>query len=89
MAVGIGRRRVVPLLLLVALVSLATVHLGGDTGSTHLAAALDVPAVGLYGLTRPQRSCPYGQIERCVHDPRGLSHIDVEPVWEKVQAALS
>lgn len=73
---------------LVALVSLASLHVGGDTGSTHLAAALGVPAVGLYGLTRPQRSCPYGQIERCVHGPRGLSHIEVDAVWERVQTAL-
>ena len=73
---------------LVALVRLASVHVGGDTGSTHLAAALDVPAVGLYGLTRPQRSCPYGQIERCHHDPRGLASIEVEPVWETLRNAL-
>lgn len=73
---------------LVALVRLASVHVGGDTGSTHLAAALDIPAVGLYGLTRPQRSCPYGQIERCHHDERGLSFIEVEPVWETLRAAL-
>ena len=74
---------------LVALVRLASVHGGGDTGSTHLAAALDVPAVGLYGLTRSQRSCPYGQIERCHDDPRGLSHIEVEPVWRSVLDALA
>ena len=74
---------------LIALVRLASVHVGGDTGSTHLAAAMDVPAVGLYGLTRPQRSCPYGQIDRCLHDPRGLASIEVEPVLEKVRAALA
>ena len=74
---------------LVALVRLASVHVGGDTGSTHLAAALDVPAVGLYGLTNPLRSCPYGGIEWCLHDPRGLGFIEVEPVWEKVRAALA
>ena len=50
---------------LVALVSLASVHVGGDTGSTHLAAALNVPAVGVYTLTRLERSCPYGQIQNC------------------------
>lgn len=74
---------------LVALVRLASLHVGGDTGSTHLAAALDVPAVGLYGLTRPQRSGPYGQIERCHHDPRGLGFIEVEPVWETVRTVLA
>ena len=73
---------------LVALVRLASVHVGGDTGSTHLAAALDVPAVGLYGLTRPERSCPYGGIARCHHDPRGVGGIEVEPVWQTVRAAL-
>ena len=73
---------------LVALVRLASVHVGGDTGSTHLAAALDVPAVGLYGLTRPERSCPYGGIARCHHDPRGRRGIEVEPVWQTVRAAL-
>ncbi|MBS1713815.1 MAG: glycosyltransferase family 9 protein [Armatimonadetes bacterium] len=50
---------------LVALVSLAAVHVGGDTGTTHIAAALGRPAVGLYTLTRPERSCPYGQIDGC------------------------
>ncbi len=50
---------------LIALVSLATVHVGGDTGSTHLAAALGRPAVGLYTITKPERSCPYGQIHNC------------------------
>lgn len=50
---------------LVALVSLASLHVGGDTGSTHIAAALGVPAIGVYTLTRPERSCPYGQIQNC------------------------
>ncbi len=50
---------------LIALISQSVMHLGGDTGSTHLAAALKKPAFGLYLLTRPERSCPYGQIHRC------------------------
>jgi heptosyltransferase I len=50
---------------LVALISLADAHLGGDTGSTHIAAALGKPAYGVYTATRPERSCPYGQIHRC------------------------
>jgi len=74
---------------LVALVSLSSAHVGGDTGSTHLAAALGVPAVGLYSITRPQRSCPYGQIDRCHYDPDGLSRIDVESVFRTVEEAMS
>ena len=47
---------------LVALVGMADLHVAGDTGSTHLAAALGRPCIGLYTLTRPERCCPYGQI---------------------------
>ncbi|HRI44469.1 MAG TPA: glycosyltransferase family 9 protein [Fimbriimonadaceae bacterium] len=60
---------------LVALLTLAHAHIGGDTGSSHLAAALGVPAIGLYSITRPERSCPYGQIDRCLYSPHALSDI--------------
>ncbi|MCX7799630.1 MAG: glycosyltransferase family 9 protein [Fimbriimonadales bacterium] len=74
---------------LVALLSLAKAHVGGDTGSTHLAAALGVPAIGLYSITRPQRSCPYGQIHRCLYEPEGLDRIAPEAVADKVLEALA
>ncbi|MGV3613702.1 MAG: glycosyltransferase family 9 protein [Fimbriimonas sp.] len=73
---------------LVALIRLASAHIGGDTGSTHLAAALDIPAIGLYSITRPQRSCPYGQIERCFYEEGGLANIRPEPVLERVRDIL-
>jgi heptosyltransferase I len=69
---------------LIALVSMAKVHVGGDTGSTHIAAALGIPAIGLYSITRPERSCPYGQVSRCLYHPRGLAQITPEAVWEKI-----
>jgi len=69
---------------LVALVSLATVHVGGDTGTTHIAAALGRPAVGLYTLTKPERSCPYGQIEGCFGPDA-----TVKDVFRAVQARYS
>jgi len=69
---------------LIALISLSSAHVGGDTGSTHIAAALNVPAIGLYSITRPERSGPYCQISRCHYDPQGLSHIRPEPVFETV-----
>ena len=37
------------------------VHLCGDTGSAHLAAALGVSTITLVGPTDPDRICPYGQ----------------------------
>jgi ADP-heptose:LPS heptosyltransferase len=50
---------------LVGLVSMAEAHVGGDTGSSHIAAALGKPAFSVFTLTRPERSCPYGQLSRC------------------------
>jgi ADP-heptose:LPS heptosyltransferase len=73
---------------LVALISLGSAHVGGDTGSTHVAAALGVPAVGLYSITNPRRSCPYGQIERSHYDPRGLDGIEPDAVFATVVEAL-
>lgn len=74
---------------LVAVVSLAKAHVGGDTGTTHLAGALGVPAIGLYSITNPRRSCPYGQIERCHYAPEGLAAITPEAVLKTVEAALA
>lgn len=73
---------------LVALISLADVHIGGDTGSTHIAAALGVPAIGLYSITRPERSCPYGQRVNTIYNPKGLLHIRPEEVFASVKAAV-
>jgi heptosyltransferase-1 len=73
---------------LVALIRLATAHVGGDTGSTHIAAALEVPAIGLYSITRPQRSCPYGQIERCHYHPEALSQIRPESVMQTLSGVI-
>lgn len=50
---------------LAALLARADLHIAGDTGSIHIAAALGTPCIGLYTLTRPERSCPYGQVGRC------------------------
>jgi heptosyltransferase I len=73
---------------LVALIRLASAHIGGDTGSSHIAAALDTPAIGLYSITRPQRSCPYGQIDRCHYNPGGLSLIEPDGVLETVRGTI-
>ncbi len=72
---------------LIALISLAKAHVGGDTGSTHIAAALGIPAIGLYWATRPERSCPYGQIERC-HFAEDRWQIKPEDVYNSVEVAL-
>jgi heptosyltransferase-1 len=49
---------------LIALTRRASLFIGGDTGPMHLAAALHVPVVALFGPTRPERNGPYGT--RCI-----------------------
>lgn len=44
-----------------ALLRRASLMVSGDTGPLHLAAALGVPCVGLYGPTNPDRVGPYGR----------------------------
>jgi heptosyltransferase-1 len=45
---------------LIALTRRARLFVGGDTGPLHLAAALRVPVVGIYGPTDPARNGPFG-----------------------------
>jgi heptosyltransferase-1 len=45
---------------LIALTRRARLFVGGDTGPLHLAAALHVPVVAIYGPTDPARNGPYG-----------------------------
>lgn len=44
---------------LIALTRRCSLFVGGDTGPMHLAAALGVPVVALFGPTRPERNGPY------------------------------
>ncbi len=73
---------------LVSLISLANAHVGGDTGSSHVAAALGVPAIGLYSITKPVRTCPYGQIHRCHYSETSLADIDPDAVFHTVWEAV-
>jgi heptosyltransferase I len=57
------------LLELIALLSLCSVHLAGDTGSAHIAAALGLPVVGVYGPTNPLRVSPWRQQDWLVYHP--------------------
>ncbi|HWS16822.1 MAG TPA: glycosyltransferase family 9 protein [Candidatus Elarobacter sp.] len=45
---------------LIALTRRARIFVGGDTGPLHLAAALEIPVVGLFGPTDPGRTGPFG-----------------------------
>jgi heptosyltransferase I len=45
---------------LIALTRRASLFIGGDTGPMHLAAALGIPVVGIFGPTDPARNGPCG-----------------------------
>ncbi len=59
---------------LAAIVRRSLLHLCGDTGSAHIAVALGVPVIGLYGPTNHRRTSPYGQ------EHRMITHKDQCPV---------
>jgi heptosyltransferase I len=59
---------------LIALLRHAAIFIGGDTGPLHLASALGIPVVGLYGPTDPARNGPWGT--RAIVLRHGSSHRD-------------
>ncbi len=64
---------------LIALTRRAALFIGGDTGPMHLAAALRVPVVALFGPTRPERNGPYGTRSVVLRNPDSVynsSHTD-------------
>lgn len=54
---------------LIALTRRASLFIGGDTGPMHLAAALRVPVVAIFGPTDPARNGPYGTRSVVLRNP--------------------
>jgi heptosyltransferase-1 len=54
---------------LIALMRRAKLFVGGDTGPLHLAAALRVPVVAIFGPTDPSRNGPYGTRSMVLRNP--------------------
>lgn len=54
---------------LIALTRHAKLFVGGDTGPMHLAAALGVPVVAIFGPTDPGRNGPYGTRSIVLRNP--------------------
>jgi heptosyltransferase I len=62
---------------LIALTRRARLFIGGDTGPLHLAAALQIPVVAIFGPTDPARNGPYGSKSMVLRNPASqtsLSH---------------
>lgn len=61
---------------LIALTRRARLFVGGDTGPLHLAAALHVPVVAIFGPTNPARNGPYGTRSVVLRNPESVtSHV--------------
>ena len=86
---------------LIALIRRAALVIAGDTGPTHLAAALGRPVLALFGPTDPARTGPRGPSARVLRDPAsvtdhsrlaategGLLQITTETVLEAAFALL-
>ena len=59
---------------LIALTRRARLFIGGDTGPMHLAAALHVPVVALFGPTRPERNGPFGTPNVVLRSPQSVDN---------------
>ncbi len=86
---------------LIALMRRAKLFIGGDTGPLHLAAALRVPVVAIFGPTDPARNGPYGTRSIVLRNPasrtshtrrsepdEGLLEISVENVVSAARQLL-
>jgi heptosyltransferase-1 len=58
---------------LIALTRRTALFIGGDTGPLHLAAALGVPVVAIFGPTDPARNGPYGTRSVVLRSPASLT----------------
>lgn len=56
---------------LMALIKRCRLFISGDTGPVHIAAALGVPTVTLFGPSSPLRNGPYGEGHRIIKSPIG------------------
>ncbi|MBI3583295.1 MAG: lipopolysaccharide heptosyltransferase I [Nitrospinae bacterium] len=52
---------------IVALLRMCELFIGGDTGPLHIAAALKIPTVAIYGPSDPLRNGPYGDNHFIIH----------------------
>jgi ADP-heptose:LPS heptosyltransferase len=63
---------------LASLLRRCSMAIGGDTGPLHLAAALGVPVVGLYGPTPPSRNAPYTEKKEVI-----FHNLPCSPCWKR------
>ena len=71
------------------MMALADIALCNDTGLAHVAAAVGIPTIVVFGPTDVQRWKPWGDHVRAVCSPTGcIDDIGIEPVLQAVRAGL-
>ena len=81
-----GTARVTPtssLQELVRTISGARIFIGGDSGPIHIAAALGIAVVGIYGPTNPARNGPWNQSHSVVSGLHSCQHCYGRTCWAK------
>jgi ADP-heptose:LPS heptosyltransferase len=63
-------------------------YIGHDSGISHLAAALGLPGIILWGQSREEIWRPLSPRMVLLREPEGLSRLSIERVWEQVVATL-
>ncbi len=102
MSEGAARSMKLSISELIALTRRARLFIGGDTGPMHLAAALRVPVVAIFGPTDPARNGPYGARSIVLRNPasptsharrsqpdEGLLEIGVDVVVDAARTLLA
>jgi lipopolysaccharide heptosyltransferase I len=89
---------------LVAIIRGAAIMISGDTGPTHIAAAVGTPLVGIYGPTRPSRNgplspdditisrdaiCQCHHLRRCTQERMCLLDVEAAEVLDAVRRRLT
>ncbi len=64
---------------LMAVISSLDALVTADTGPMHIAAALGVPTVALFGPTDPRRTCPFGEIHTVIVHEQDCSFCKNKP----------
>lgn len=64
---------------LIGLIAESALLLGNDSGPVHLASALGIPTVAVFGATDYKVAAPYGPLGRAVHVP-----VECSPCWLRV-----
>lgn len=87
---GISAAGVLPLRIFIAVASFCIAFIGGDSGPVHIAAALGIPTLALYGPTDPKRTGPLGEQVITVRSPTGnLKDLSVTDVQKQLETFVA